>query len=77
MARITKVLIANRGEIAVRVIRAARDSGIASVAIYDEVLSTNYPLANRYALVLLAFSFCILLLVYGINHYYNKYKVLP
>jgi molybdate transport system permease protein len=50
---------------------------VASVAIYDEVLSTNYPLANRYALVLLAFSFCILLLVYLINHYYNKYKALP
>ena len=50
---------------------------VASVAIYDEVLSTNYPLANRYAIVLLALSFFILLLVYSINHYYNKLKILP
>ena len=40
---------------------------VASIAIYDEVESMNYEVANTYSLILFALTFSILLMVYWVN----------
>lgn len=45
---------------------------VASLAIYDEMQSMNYNAAHKYALVLFALSFTILLIVHLVNHHFSK-----
>lgn len=47
---------------------------VASIAIYDEVESLNYHMANQYSIILFSITFIILLLVYLVNGgYLNKF----
>jgi molybdate transport system permease protein len=48
------------------------ETRVASIAIYDEVESMNYAAANAYSLILLAFSFFVLITVYVINYHQRR-----
>jgi molybdate transport system permease protein len=45
---------------------------VISIAIYDEVESMNYGKANLYSLIMLAFTFAVLVVVYVINHRHRR-----
>jgi molybdate transport system permease protein len=49
---------------------------VASVAIYDEVQSLNFAAANKYALVLFAVSFVLLVFIYSINRKHDTWKMI-
>ena len=58
------------GEFGVVMMIGGHKSGetlVASIAIYDELEALNYDLAHKYAFVLFAFSFVILLMLYLVN----------
>ncbi|MDR2859500.1 MAG: molybdate ABC transporter permease subunit [Mediterranea sp.] len=48
------------------------ETRIASIAIYDEVQTMNYAVANRYSLILFLLSFLLLIVIYSMN---KKFKI--
>lgn len=48
------------------------ETRVVSIALYDEVQAMNYGTANVYAVILLAFSFVVLVSVYTINQRFTN-----
>jgi len=48
------------------------ETRVISIAIYDQVESLNYANAHRLSAILLAFAFTVLLLMYVINHRWQR-----
>jgi molybdate transport system permease protein len=49
---------------------------VASVAIYDEVQSLNFALANKYAFILFAISFLLLATIYSVNKKQDPWRII-
>lgn len=60
MAKIEKVLIANRGEIACRVMRTAKKMGVRSVAVYSDADQHSMHVAMVRCLGHLSTQFCFI-----------------
>lgn len=48
---------------------------VASVAIYDEVQALNFSAANRYAAILFALSFILLVIIYSANRKHDSWRM--
>jgi len=52
------------------------ETRVASIAIYDEVQSLNFDIANRYAFILFAISLILLTTIYSVNKKYDTWKMM-
>jgi len=52
------------------------ETRVASIAIYDEVQSLNFNVANQYAFILFAVSFVMLATIYSVNKKYDTWRMI-
>ena len=52
------------------------ETRVASIAIYDEVQSLNFKVANQYAFILFAVSFVMLATIYSVNKKYDTWRMI-
>jgi len=52
------------------------ETRVASIAIYDEVQSLNFTVANQYAFILFAVSFVMLATIYSVNKKYDTWRMI-
>jgi len=52
------------------------ETRVASIAIYDEVQSLNFAVADQYAFILFAVSFVMLATIYSVNKKYDTWRMI-